>query len=181
MKNASKIALIILPLISLSGCFETTSGMRTTFDARIAICPLNHEKNYAISNVGKGVKNLGTIQTQYVAGGICSVRNLSGIDYSTSQQIMAFVDSKFYDLGNGVKIGFSGSINKRPPNLDQYFVLAKTYDNGKIEIYAKCSEAELKPANNPDLSCAIRDFDHLKLLSENLKYLKSSVVLNPIK
>lgn len=181
MKFSLKIALVPLPFILLTGCFETTNTLSSSFDAKIAYCPLRQDTTYAISAVGKGVKNLGTIQTQYVAGGKCSPRNVGDINYSTSQQIMEFVDSRFYDLGNGVKIGFGSSLKQRPSNLDKYFVLAKTYENGKIELYANCSESELKPANNPDLTCAIRNQDSLRLLSENLKYLKPSAILTPIK
>lgn len=177
-----KITALLVPLIAIGGCFETKSTVRNVFEAKSAFCPLNQDKTYSINIIGKGgSKKAGLIRTINIYGGACNIREIDGIDYSTSQNIMDFIGSRFYELGNGVKVGFNGVVSKKPPKLDQFFVLTREKQNGDIELYTQCSESALKNIKDTEIGCAIDDVEKLHKLALNINYLKPSAILSPIK
>lgn len=182
MKIKAKIIYASVCLLPLGACFEVQNSVTTKFEPKFSLCPLNKDVVYDISVPDKnGTKKIGKIQTRLIYGGACSIKNLEGMDFANSQFMMAFIGARFYDLGNNISVGLNGTIKTKPKTLDQFFVFASKGQNGEIAIYAKCSESELKAANQPNLSCAIKDFEALNLLAKNTKYLKPSIFLKPAK
>lgn len=181
----SFIPFLILPVLSLSGCFEITQNAQQSFNRFVNLCPLNGEKKYQISSFknGKFVKS-GIIRASNVLGGTCALKDLENVDFETSRTILEMNRSSFYIINSNVSLSFK----KKEGNSNSAIIFSKTNKDGAISLYIDCN---LKNPNSQKIiknaqieikgnSCVINNSDQVQTIINSLDDFKPNYILTPL-